>query len=197
MSLAGYSPWGHKELDTTECTHAHTHPHTHTQVGNPKWENNYNCRYSAQELRGLNLTQGSPAQGFCTGKMSPQNVWLWRPVGLTFRRPRGLWEIETPLLEGIHRISHILRPRARTVTWKEPGSYPSTGLGESTGQAGGNWNSPWGCGHRWFLFCGAPFTTCTLLLASTILESSILLALGPSPISIHQTSVLECLRSNN
>ena len=34
----GYSPWGHKELDTTEqqsvcllaCAHAHTHTHTHT-----------------------------------------------------------------------------------------------------------------------------------------------------------------------
>ena len=25
----GYSPWGHKESDTTE-THTHTHTHTHT-----------------------------------------------------------------------------------------------------------------------------------------------------------------------
>ena len=24
-SLAGYSPWGHKELDTIEHTHTHTH----------------------------------------------------------------------------------------------------------------------------------------------------------------------------
>ena len=24
-SLAGYSPWGHKELDATEHTHTHTH----------------------------------------------------------------------------------------------------------------------------------------------------------------------------
>ena len=24
-SLAGYSPWGHKESDTTEHTHTHTH----------------------------------------------------------------------------------------------------------------------------------------------------------------------------
>ena len=33
-SLAGYSPWGHKESDTTELlsarAHAHTHTHTHT-----------------------------------------------------------------------------------------------------------------------------------------------------------------------
>ena len=24
----GYSPWGHKEAGTTECTHAHAHAHT-------------------------------------------------------------------------------------------------------------------------------------------------------------------------
>ena len=29
-SPAGYSPWGCKELDATECTHTHTHTHTHT-----------------------------------------------------------------------------------------------------------------------------------------------------------------------
>ena len=38
-SLAGYSPWGRKELDTTEqlthtCTHTHTHPHTHYNICN-------------------------------------------------------------------------------------------------------------------------------------------------------------------
>ena len=32
-SLVGYSPWGRKELDTTErlSAHAHTHTHTHTR----------------------------------------------------------------------------------------------------------------------------------------------------------------------
>ena len=30
-SLVGYSPWGHKDSDTTEATeHTHTHTHTHT-----------------------------------------------------------------------------------------------------------------------------------------------------------------------
>ena len=34
-SLAGYRPWGHKQLDTTEHVHAciHTHTHTHTHNG--------------------------------------------------------------------------------------------------------------------------------------------------------------------
>ena len=31
-SLVGYSPWGHKESDTTERTRAHTHTHTHTHI---------------------------------------------------------------------------------------------------------------------------------------------------------------------
>ena len=32
-SLAGYSPWGRKESDTTEgLTHIHTHTHTHTHT---------------------------------------------------------------------------------------------------------------------------------------------------------------------
>ena len=30
-SLAGYSPWDHKELNTTEVT-AYTHTHTHTET---------------------------------------------------------------------------------------------------------------------------------------------------------------------
>ena len=34
-SLAGYSPWGHKELDTTEHTRAYTHTHTHIYIRFP------------------------------------------------------------------------------------------------------------------------------------------------------------------
>ena len=35
-SLAGYSPWGHKELDTTEwVANTHTHTHTHTHLESP------------------------------------------------------------------------------------------------------------------------------------------------------------------
>ena len=31
-NLAGYSPWGHKESDTTKQLSAHTHTHTHTHT---------------------------------------------------------------------------------------------------------------------------------------------------------------------
>ena len=29
-SLVGYSPWGSREWDMTECARTHTHTHTHT-----------------------------------------------------------------------------------------------------------------------------------------------------------------------
>ena len=32
MCLAGYSPWGRKESDTTGKLSAHTHTHTHTHT---------------------------------------------------------------------------------------------------------------------------------------------------------------------
>ena len=35
-SLVSYSPWGHKESDTTEqLTHTHTHTHTHNVASSP------------------------------------------------------------------------------------------------------------------------------------------------------------------
>ena len=37
-SLEDYSPWGHKELDTTELlTHTQTHTHTHTHTALRIW----------------------------------------------------------------------------------------------------------------------------------------------------------------
>ena len=40
-------------------------------------------------------------QGVCTRKTSPQKVWACRPVEPTFRRPRALWETDTPLLQDV------------------------------------------------------------------------------------------------
>ena len=42
---------------------------------------------------------------------SPHSTGLRKPVG----RPRGLWEIETPLLKGKKKIPHALGPRAEAV----------------------------------------------------------------------------------
>ena len=45
-SLAGYSPWGCKELDTTEqlsvYTHTHTHTHTHAHINIPQGHRHIN-----------------------------------------------------------------------------------------------------------------------------------------------------------
>ena len=30
--LEGYSTWGRRKLEMTECTHTHTHAHTHTHT---------------------------------------------------------------------------------------------------------------------------------------------------------------------
>lgn len=59
---------------------------------------------------------GSSAQGSFTRKISPQNGYLGRPAGLTFKSPKGLGEIETSLLEGKRKILHGPGPRAEAVS---------------------------------------------------------------------------------
>lgn len=76
---------------------------------------------SPQGLRSLSLTSSSLVWGSCTRHMSPQNVWLCKSAGLTFRRPRGLWEIEIPHLKGIPKISHAPWHRAEAVIWRSLG----------------------------------------------------------------------------
>ena len=95
-----------------------------------KWEENYNCRGSLQGARRPRPTLGSLGPLSWTRKTGPQNVWLWRSVGITFGRARGLWQTETPLLKDAHKISHVLGPRAEAVIWKEPGSDPLANLRE-------------------------------------------------------------------
>ena len=60
-SLAGYSPWGHKESDTTE--HTHTHTHTHTSVSRPvRWRV---VRSAAQLGAGSRWCLGSDGEVCC------------------------------------------------------------------------------------------------------------------------------------
>ena len=58
-------------------------------VGDPLMKGNYNCRGCFRGLRGPSPTLGLPAQGFCTRKISPQNIWLWRHAELSFGEPVG------------------------------------------------------------------------------------------------------------
>lgn len=49
---------------------------TQTQLAAHKQESNYSDSSSPTEASSLSSVLGSPAQGSCTRKMSPQNVWL-------------------------------------------------------------------------------------------------------------------------
>ena len=57
-----------------------------------------------------------------TRKTSPENICLWKPVGLTFRSPRVLWEKEAPLLRLAHKIPHTSGPRAEAKICRKSGS---------------------------------------------------------------------------
>ena len=86
------------------------------QTHTTKWathqlKDNYNCRDFPQGESDLKPTSGSSAWGSCAGKTAlPQCLAL-----KASRRGRGLWEIETPLLKGTHKLSHALGPRAEEV----------------------------------------------------------------------------------
>lgn len=97
-----------------------------------------------------------------------KNIWLWRPIWLIFWRSKELWEIETLLWKGAHKIFYDLGPKAEAVIWKEPGHQLilesllerqlELTLGTETLAAA---------------IFEAPFATRTLVLASIILESSL------------------------
>ena len=66
-SLAGYSPWDHKEVDTTEqLTHTHTHTHTGSLCSIKKGRK---ISSSQNKWNGWNATSTCPH--------SPQNPYLW------------------------------------------------------------------------------------------------------------------------
>lgn len=51
-----------------------------------KQEACHHCRGPPQRVRGLSIRSGSLAQESCTRKMNPQNFWLWKMLGLMFRK---------------------------------------------------------------------------------------------------------------
>ena len=89
-----------------------------------------------QGATGLSPTLSFQTLGSYTAKLILQNVWLWKPVELTLGRPRGLWEIEPPLLRCTHKISHIPRPREEAIIWKKQGSDPFAALVKSPEEKG-------------------------------------------------------------
>ena len=109
-----------------------------------KWENNYNCRGSSQQVRGPSPILNSPDQAV-------------RPVKLDLEKARGLWKIEMSVLKGWQRISRALVYREEPLIWKKHMPDPAADLGESLRKAGGSWKSPWGHEHQWESFWGSMF----------------------------------------
>ena len=58
----------------------------------------------------------------CSGKMSPQNIWLWRQWWLLLGVPKGCRK-EISFLKGTHKIS-ILGRGTEAVIWEEPRPGP-------------------------------------------------------------------------
>ena len=77
------------------------------------------------------------------------------------------------MLSAYHKISHALSLNAETAITKDPESNLLADLGEPPGKTGGNWDSLWG--HRpWQQpFLETHSNTRILVLARTILESSL------------------------
>ena len=111
-------------------------------------------------------------------------------MGLNFRSPKGLGEIETSLLKGTYKISHIPGPRAKAVICLEPGPDLPASLGESPRDPVvamahlGDINT--GSSHTWELSAAW-----TLMRAATIVGFSLRListTTWPHPIASGDTS---------
>ena len=120
------------------------------------------CPFHYGSLIGL-LKSGVPALAGWVTKIS------------AFEGQQGLHSEKSessPFLKCSQNFSHELRACVEAVIWKKPESYPLAELGEPTGEAGGNGNSPWG--HRCLQkqCSGSHSIKKMVVLASTILESS-------------------------
>ena len=108
-SLAGYSPWGHKELDTTEwLTHTHTHTHTvewHSKVLKDRKKEKGREKKEGRKKKGGKL----PIHNFKSSENIPQKVkWskdVWRNKWYIIKRTtiktlvKEVLQIEGKLLE--------------------------------------------------------------------------------------------------
>ena len=105
-SLAGYSPWGHKESDMNEHACLHTHTHTHItilscSVTSPSLE-----LFTVNTFPHLSCTLFSPLKRQYVSRE-------WRGVFLAPRIMLGIWEARGNTVERRNSISKK-RERKRT-----------------------------------------------------------------------------------
>ena len=111
-----------------------------------------------------------PTLGVLCQEDKPLEHLAWKTRGFSFRRAIGLEEIETPLLKGAHKSSHVPGPREEEIIWDEPGSALPADLGKAS-QGGRRQLEHTQGTQMQHPFWGACSTTKTLVLANIILES--------------------------
>ena len=73
-----------------------------------------------------------PILGVLCQEDKPLEHLARKTTGLSFRRARGLEEIETPLLKGAHKSSHVSGPKEEAIIWDELGSALPVDLGKAS-----------------------------------------------------------------
>lgn len=81
-----------------------------------KREEPHKSRASLWGARGVCPTSGTLTLGTCSRKISPQNVWLWKPIELMSTRSKGLPGTEVLLLKG---YTDSLQGRAQKQQFEE------------------------------------------------------------------------------
>lgn len=71
-----------------------------------------------KEVKGLCPTLGTLTLGSSTRKISTQNIWVWKSMGIKTRRPTELQEMELPHLKGLYTNLLTLKSSAKTIGWK-------------------------------------------------------------------------------
>ena len=94
-------------------------------------------RFSSR-TEGFEAHTGLPSLGSCTGKTSPQDGWLWKPLGLAHGTDGGLLE------QRLHSWGVRAKSQHTGRNLKEDlGQTSVLTLASFLGEAGGSWDSPW------------------------------------------------------
>ena len=73
-----------------------------------------------------------PTLGVLCQEDKPLEHLAWKTTGLSFRTARGLEKIETSLLKGAHKSSHVSGPKEEAIIWDELGSALPVDLGKAS-----------------------------------------------------------------
>ena len=82
-------------------------------------KNTYFTEFLPQEGE-FQAPRQAPEPGVWNQEEVPQSIWLSRPEGLECKSSIGLKKAETPLLEGAHKVSGALGPKAKQWLHRSP-----------------------------------------------------------------------------